>query len=149
MLAPWKESYGKPRQCTKKQRHHFANKGPKKTSVFFPVGMHGYESWTIMKAVHWRIDVSKSWCWRRLLRVPCITRRAIQSILKEINPEYSLEKTLLLRKIKGRRRGWQDKMVGWHHWLNGHEFKQTPWESEGQASLVYCSPWDCKELDTI
>ena len=85
-----------------------------KNYCFFPGGMYGYASWTMMKAVHRRIDVSESWCWRRLLRVPCITRRAIQSILKEINPEYSLEKTLLLRKTKGRRRGWQRI-----RWLDG------------------------------
>ena len=54
-----------------------------------------------------KFDAFELWCWRRLLRVPWPPRRTNQSILKEINPEYSLEKTLLLRKIKGRRRGWQ------------------------------------------
>ena len=61
----------------------------------------------------------------------------------------SLEKTLMLKKIKGRRRrGWQDEMVGWHHWLNGHEFEQAPGDGEGQGSLACCSPWGRKELDT-
>ena len=92
------------------------------------------ESWTIKKAEHWRIDAFELWCWRRLLRVPCAARRSNQSILKEISPEYSLEglrlklklqyfghlmwradsfeKTLMLGKIKGRRRsGWQ--MMRW------------------------------------
>ena len=61
----------------------------------------------------------------------------------------SLEKILMLGKIKGRRRrGWQrDKMVGWHHWL-GHEFEQTPGDSEGQGSLACCSPWGRKKSDT-
>ena len=86
----------------------------KKSYYFFPVVTYGYESWTIKKAVHWRIDVSELCCWRRPLKVPCTARRANQSILKEINPECSLEKTLLLRKIKGRRRGWQRM-----RWLDG------------------------------
>ena len=90
--------------------------------------MYGCESWTI-KVEHWRIDDVELWCWRRLLRVPWTTRRSNQSILKEINPEYSLEglmlkfqyfghlmwKTDLLEKIEGRRRrGWQRM-----RWLDG------------------------------
>ena len=99
--------------------------------------MHGCESWTIKKAEHQRIDAFELWCWRRLLRVPWTARRSNQSILKEISPEYSLEglmlklklqhlghlmqrtdsleKTLMLGKIKGgRRRGWQRM-----RWLDG------------------------------
>ena len=92
--------------------------------MFFPVVMYEYESWTLKKAEHQRIDAFKQWCWRRLLRVPWTARRSNQSILKEINPEYSLEglklklqflghlmrradsleKTLMLGKIKGRMR---------------------------------------------
>ena len=61
----------------------------------------------------------------------------------------SLEKTLMLGKIEGRRRrGWQDEMVGWHHWLSGHESEQTKEHSEGQGSLMCCSPWGHKESDT-
>ena len=97
-------------------------------------------------------------------------RRSNQSILKEISSEYSLEglmlkwklqyfdhlmwranlleKSLMLGKIEGRRRrGWQDEMVRWHHWLNGHEFEQTLGNSEGQGSLACCSLWGCKESD--
>ena len=61
----------------------------------------------------------------------------------------SLEKTLMLGKIEGRRRRGktEDEMVGWYHLLNGHEFEQTPGVGEGQGSLVYCSPWGCKESD--
>ena len=99
----------------------------------FPVVMYGYERWTIQKAEHWRIDAFELWCWRRLLRVPWTTRRSNQSVLKEINPQYSLEglklpyfghlmwtansleKTLMMRKIEGRRRrGWQRM-----RWLDG------------------------------
>ena len=99
--------------------------------------MYGCESWNIEKAEHWRIDALELWCWRRLLRVPWTARRSNQSILKEICPEYSfeglmlklklqyfdhlmqradsLEKTLMLGKIEGRRRrGWQRM-----RWLHG------------------------------
>ena len=60
-------------------------------AMVFPVIIYGCESWIIKKAEHQRIDTSKLWCWRRLLRVPWIARRSNQSILKEINPEHSLE----------------------------------------------------------
>ena len=114
--------------------------------VFFPVVMYGCESWTIKKAERQRIDSFELWCWRRLLKVSWTARRSNQSILKEISPEYSLErlmlklklqyfghlmqrtdsleKTLMLGKIEGRRRrGQENEMVGWHHQLNGHKFE--------------------------
>ena len=129
------------------------------------------ESWTIKKAECWRIDAFQLWCWRRILRVPWTARRSNQSILKEISPEYSLEglmlrlnlqyignlmrransliKTSMLRKNEGRRsRGQQNEMVGWHHWLNRHEFEQAPGVSDGQGSLACCSSWGHKDLDT-
>ena len=144
-FAPWKKSYDQPRQHIKKQRHYFANKGPSSQSCGFSLVMYGYESLTIKKAECWRIDTSELWCWRRLLKVPWTAKRSNQSILKEISPGCLLEglilklklqyfghlmqradpfeKTLMLRKIEGgRRRGWQDEMVGWYHWLNGHGF---------------------------
>ena len=95
MLAPWKKSYDKPRQLIKKQRHFFANKGPSSQSYGFPVVMYGCESWTIKKAEHRRIDAFELWCWRRFLRVPWTGRRSNQSILKDTNPEYSLEGLIL------------------------------------------------------
>ena len=104
--------------------------------MVFPVVMYGCESWTIKKTEH-RIDAFELWCWRRLLRVPWTARRSSQSILKEISPEYSLEglmlklklqyfghlmwkpdsleKTLMLWKIEGRRRTGQQRM----RWLDG------------------------------
>ena len=126
MLAFWKKSYDQSRQHIKKQRHYFANKGLSSQSYGFPVVMYGYESWTIKKAEHGRLDAFELWCWRRLLRVPWFARRSNQPILKEIRPECSLEglmlklklqyfgqlmgrtdsleKTLMLGKIEGRRR---------------------------------------------
>ena len=101
-------------------------------AMVFPAVMYRCESWTIKKAEHRRNDAYKLWCWRRLLRVPWTERRSNQSILKEINPEYSmegqilnvklqyfghlmqradsLEKTLMLEKIEGRRRRGQKRM---------------------------------------
>ena len=134
--------------------------------------MYGYESWTIKKSEWWRIDVFKLWCWRRLLRVPWTARRSSQSILEETNPGCSLEGLMLKLKLQyfghlmrradifGKHpdagKDWrqeekgmtEDEMVGWHHWHNGHDFKQTPGDSEGQGSLVCCSPWGHKESDT-
>ena len=141
-------------------------------AMVFPPVMCGYESWTVKKAEHQRIDAFELWCWRIFLRVPWTARRSNQSILKEINPEYSLEglmlklklsfdfghliqradsleKTLMLGKIEGgRRRGQQDELVGWHHWLNGHEFEWTPGVGDGLGSLACCSLWGGKKSET-
>ena len=68
--------------------------------MVLPVVMYGCESWAIKKAEHWRTDAFKLWCWRRLLRVPWTARRSNQSILKEINPEYTLEGLMLKLKLK-------------------------------------------------
>ena len=140
--------------------------------MVFPVVMYGCESWILKKAERWRIDAFETWCWRRLLRVPWTSKRSNQSIVKEIGPEYSLDGLMLMLKLQYfehlmRRtdslekdtdagKDWrqeekgmtEDKMAGWHHWLNGHEFEQTPGDGEGQGSLECCSPWDCKESDT-
>ena len=105
--------------------------------MIFPVLMYGYESWTIKKAEHRRIDAFELWCWRKFLRVLWTARRSNQSILTEISPEYSLEglmlklklqyfghlmqrnnsleKTLMLGKIEGRRRRGRQRM----RWLDG------------------------------
>ena len=130
-------------------------------AMVFPVVRYGCESWTIKKAESQRIDAFELRCQRRLLRVPWTARRSNQSILKEINPEYSSEdwcwswnsnplaiwckemtrKTLLLGNIEGRRRRGCQKM----RWLasqpNGHEFEQALRVGDGQGGLVYCSPW--------
>ena len=116
-------------------------------AMVFPVVMYGCESWTVKKAEPRRIDAFELWCWRRLLRVPWTARRSNQSLVKEISPgcsleglmlklklQYfghlmwrvdSLEKTLMLGRIGGRRSRERqgDEMVGWHHQLNGHGFE--------------------------
>ena len=140
------------------------------SKLWFSSGHVGCESWTIKKAECRRIDAFELWCWRRLLRVPWTARRFNQSILKEISPEYSLEglmlklqyfchlmqrtdsleKTLMLGKIEGRRRRGQQRI----RWLDGItdsrdiKLEQTLGFSDGQGSLVYCSPWGHKESDT-
>ena len=98
MFASWQESYDKPRQCPEKQRHYSAAKGP--YSQVFPVVTYGCESWTVKKAECQRIDAFELWSWRRLLRVPWTARRSNQSILREINPEYSLEGLMLKMKLQ-------------------------------------------------
>ena len=95
MLAPWKESYGKLSVLKSTLR----TKGHIVKAVVFPVVMYGCESWGIKKAECQRIDAFELWHWRRLLRVPWTARRSNQSILKEINPEYSLEGLLLKLKL--------------------------------------------------
>ena len=84
MLAPWKKSYGQPRQHIKKQRHYFTlpTKVHLVKAMVFPVVMHGCESWTVKKPEHRRIDAFELWCWRRLLRVLWTSRRFNQSISK-------------------------------------------------------------------
>ena len=82
-----------------------------KTRVF-PVVMYGCESWTIKKAVRWRIDAFELWCWRRLLRIPWTARRSNQSILKDINPEYSLE-GLMLKWSSNPLDTWWEELTHW------------------------------------
>ena len=141
-------------------------------AMVFSVVIYGCESWTIKKAEHWRTDVFKLCCWSKLLRVPWTARWSNPLILKEVNPECSLEglilkleaptlwpldaKNWLIGRDPDNGKGWRQEekgttegeMVGWHHRLNGHEFEQTLRNSEGQGSLVHCSPWGCKESDT-
>ena len=99
-LAPCKESYDKPGQHTKKQSHHITllTKVCIVKAMVFPVVTYGCESWTIKKAEHQKIDAFQLWCRRRFLSVPWTASRSNQSILKEINPEYSLEGLMLKLK---------------------------------------------------
>ena len=133
--------------------------------MVFPVVTYWCKSWTIKKVGHRKTEAFKLWCWRRLLRVPWTTNRSNQSILKEINPEYSfegltlklqffghlmwksysLENSLTLGKTKanGERgnRGWDSWIASLKPW-SWHE--QTLRDSERQWSLECCSPCDCR-----
>ena len=118
-------------------------------AMVFQVVMDRCESWTIKKAECWRIDAFELWCWRRLLSITWTARRSNQSILKEINPEYSLKGLMLKLKLQyswilwppdaknrligkdldtgedegqEKKQATEDEMVGWHRWHNGHEF---------------------------
>ena len=94
------ESYDQPRRHIQKPRHCFPTKVRLVKAMVFPVVMYGCESWTVKKAEHRRIDAFELWCWRSLLRVPWTTRRSNQSILKEINPGISLEGMMLKLKLQ-------------------------------------------------
>ena len=148
MLAFWKKSHDQPRQRIKKQRHYFANKGPSSQISGFS-SSHVW-MWELDYKESW---APKNWCfwtvvWRRLFRVPWTARRSNQSILKEISPEYSLEGLMVKLKLQyfghlmqrtdaGKDtdawKDWgqeekgttEDEMVGWYHWLDGHEFEQA------------------------
>ena len=140
------ESYDQPRQHIKKQRHYFANKGPSSQSYDFCSGhvwmweMDYKESWVLK-------DAFELWCWRRLLRVPWTARRSNQVHPKGNQPWIVIGRTdaaaetpilwppdaknWLIGKDPGAGKDWrweekgttEDEMVGWHHWLNGHEFE--------------------------
>ena len=123
-------------------------------AMVFPVIMYGCESQTIKKAEHWRIVAFKLWYWRRLLRVPSTARRSNQSILKEINPEYSLKnccwgwsastsatwckelthwkRPWCWERLKTGEEGAEDEMVRQHHRLNIHELEQALGDSGGE-----------------
>ena len=167
MLAPWKKSYYQPRQHIKKQRHYFADKVLSSQSYFSSSHVWMWkldhkESWGLKNWCFWAVVLEKT------LESPLDCKESNQSIIKEISPEYSLEglmlnmklqyfgrlmwrtdsleKTLMLGKIEGRRT--KDEMVGWYHQLDGHKFEQALGAGDGQGSLVCCSPWDHKELNT-
>ena len=140
-------------------------------AMVFSVVMYGCESWAIKKTECQRIDAFELWCWRRLLRVPWTARRLNQSILKEINLEYSLEGLMLKQKLQyfghlmWRTTHWKRPWCwerlktggegddrggdGWMESLTQrHEFEQAPGDGEGQGSLECCSPRGRKESNT-
>ena len=94
------KTYEQPRQHIKKQRHYLPTMVCLVKAMVFPVVMYVCEGWTIKKAEHQRIDAFELWCWKRLLRVPWTARRFNQSILKEISPECSLEGMMLKLKLQ-------------------------------------------------
>ena len=136
-------------------------------AMVFPTVMYRCESWATKKAECQRTDAFELWCWKRLfLTVPWTARKWNQSILKEISPEYSLEglilklklqysghlmwradsfeKSLMLGNIEDRRRGGRLRM----RWFDSNSDSMDMYFGEGQGSLVCCSSWGCKELDT-
>ena len=140
-------------------------------AMVFPEVMYRFESWTIKKAEHQRIDAFELWCWRRLLRVPWTARRSNQPILKEISPGCSLEGLMLKLKLQyfghlmertdsseetdaGQDWGQEeeemtgDEMFWWHHQLNGHGFGWTLGVGDGQGGLVCYGSWGCRESNT-
>ena len=141
-------------------------------TMVFPAVTYRCESWTIKKAECRKIVVFKLWCWKTL-ESPLDSKE-----IKLVNPKGNQpwiftgrtdaeaeapilwppdEKSWLIRKDPDDEKYWgqrekgvtEDKMVGWHYWHNGHVFEQTPGASEGQGSLVSCSPWGHKEMDTM
>ena len=138
--------------------------------MVFPVVMYGCESWTVKKAECWRIDAFELWCWRRLLRLDCkeiqpVHSKGDQSWVFTGKTDAKAEtpilwpphgKSWLIGKDPDARRDWgqeekgttEDEMAGWHHWLNGREFKWTPGVGDGQGGLACCNSLGRKESDT-
>ena len=168
MLAPWKKSYDQPRQHIKKQRHSFANKGLSSQGYGFSsshIWMWELESWA-----------PKNWCFwtvvlERTLESP-LDCKEIQPVHPKGNqswifigrtdaeaeapilwPPYA--KNGLIGKDPGAGKDWrqeekqmtEDEMVGWYHWLDGHEFEHAPGVGDGPGSLPCCNPWSSKESD--
>ena len=170
MLAPWKKNHDQPRQGIKKQRHHFADKGPYSQS-------YGFFSSHVRT---WELDHKEGWALKNWCVWAVVLEKTLESPLdsKEIKPVNSKGnqpwmfirrtdaeasvlwppgvKSQLAGKDPDAGKDWgqeekgasEDKMVRKHHWLSGHELEQTPGDSEGQGNLACWSPWGQKELDT-
>ena len=165
-LAPWRKSCNKSRQHIRKQRHHFANKGPSSQGYGFSVVMYGCESWTVKKAECQRIDVFELCVllWEFLgLQVQPVHHKGDQSSVftgRTNEAESPIlwppdAKSWLIWKDPDAGKDWrqekgmtEDEIVGWHHWLDGHGFGWTLGVGDGQGGLACCSSWGCKELDT-
>ena len=170
-LAPWKKSYNQPRQHIKKQRHDFVNKGPSIQSYGFSSSnvwmweLDCKESWVLKNWCFWSVVLEKT------LESPLDCKEIKPVNLKGNQSWIFIRRTdaeaeapilwlpdgtnWLIGEDPCAGQDWrqeekgmtENKMVGWHHWLNGLECEQTPGDSEGQGSLVCCSPWGHKEMD--
>ena len=169
--TPWKESYDQPRQHIKKHRHYFANKSPSNQGYSFS-SSHVW-MWELDYKESWGL---KNWCfWTMVLEKTFespLDCKEIQPIHPKGDQSWVFTRTdaeaetpilwppggksWLIWKDPDAEKDWgqeekgmtEDKMVGWHHWLNGHAFEQTLGDSEGQGSLACCFPWVYKESDT-
>ena len=167
--TPWKESYDQPRYHIKKQRHYFANKGPSSQGYDFSSGcvwmweLDYEESWAPKNWCFWTVVLEKT------LESP-LDCKEIQTVCPKENQSWiSIGRTDIEAETNTLatwcelihlKRPWfweilkaggegvtEDEMVGWHHWLDGHEFEQATGIGVGQGSLACCSPWGCKESD--
>ena len=172
MLAPWKKNYDQSRQHIKKQRHYFVNKGPSSQGYGFSIGhvwmweLDYKESWASNNWCFWTVVLEKTLesllDYKEMQPVHSKGDKSwvfLEGLMLKLKLHYfghlmwtvdSLEKTLMLGGIGGRRRrGWQ-RMRGldWHHWLDGRESEWTPGVGDGQGGLACCNSWCCKESDT-
>ena len=172
MFASWKKSYDQPRQPVRKQRHYFANKGPSSQSYGFS-SSHVW-MWELDYKESW---VTKNWWFWIVVLEKTLESPLDCKEIKLVNPKGNQSwifigrtdaeaetpilwppdaKNWLIGKDLDAEKDWRQEekgmteveMVGWHHWLNGHEFEQAPGVVDGQGSLLCCSPWGRKELDT-
>ena len=171
MLAPWKKSYDQPRQHIKKQRHYFANKGLSSQSYYFSIS-HVW-MWELDYKESW---APKNWCFwtvvlHRTLESPLDSKETqpVHSLgnqswifigRTDVEAETPIlwppdANSWLIWKDPDAGKDWrqeekrmtEDEVLGWHHWLDGHEFEQSPGVGDGQGSLACCSPFSHKELD--
>ena len=166
------EKLWRPRQHITKQRHHFADKGLYSQSYGFS-SSHA-QMWELDQKESWGL---KNWCFQTVVLENILESPLNSKEIKLVNPEgnqfwifigrtdaeteapifWPIDmKSQLIGKVPDARKDWgqekgatEDEVVGRHHWLNEHEFEQTPGDSEGQGSLVCCIPWGCKESDTV
>ena len=170
MLAPWKKSHNQPRQHIKKQRHYFANKSPHSQS-YVSSSRHVW-IWELDHKEGW---VSKNWCFWTVVLEKTLESPLDYKEVKPISPKRNQSwifigrtdaetetpilwphdvKRWLTGKDPGKDGRQEEKgtteheMVGWYHWLSGHEFEQALGNGEGQGSLACCSAWGCKESNT-
>ena len=171
MLAPWKKSYDQPRQHIKKQRCYFANKCPSSQSYDF--SSSDVSVWELDYKENWAL---KNWCFwtvilEKTLQSP-LDRKEIQPVSPKGNQSWIVNgqtdakaetsilclpdaMNWLIWKDPDSGKDWREEekgiveyqIVGWHHWLNGHEFEKAPGVGEWQGSLAWCSPWGRKESD--
>ena len=170
MLAPWKKSYDKPRQHIKKQRYHLADKGPYSQRCGFSSGhicmwkLDHKEGWEPKNWYLWTVVLAKTLESPLDTKIKLVNPKGNQSWIFIGRTDAEAEvpilwppdvKNWLIGKDPDAGKDWrqeekgvtEDKMVGWHHQLNGHEFKQAPGAGDGQGSLVCCTPWGHKESD--